>query len=186
MYMKQNNRPYEVPESKKTKVGRFTIIQDTLKIKGKEYPYSYEIMDDSVCVLPIVDNNIVLIRQYRHSLDEWIWEIPAGGLSGDSPDLAAKRELLEETGYQATNWIDLGDYYITPGTSSAKTYFYVAFCDEYIGKQTEETEFIETSIVTEQEFKEMLDKHMIVFSGIVVAWYRYCEIRRRERECNDN
>lgn len=75
----------------------------------------------SVVLLPIPKpGHIVLIRQYRYSIDEWIWELPAGSLKpGENPDEAAARECEEEIGLAPGKVTRLRGYYPTPG-----------FCDE--------------------------------------------------------
>jgi len=78
----------------------------------------------AVCVIPVTDDNQVIVeRQYRYPLDRVILEIPAGKL--DSPDenrlSAIQRELREETGYSADEWIEIGDFHPAP-----------AYSDEYI------------------------------------------------------
>ena len=78
----------------------------------------------AVCVIPVTENNEVIVeRQYRYPLDRVILEIPAGKL--DSPDedrlSAIQRELREETGYSADEWMNIGDFHPAP-----------AYSDEYI------------------------------------------------------
>ena len=78
----------------------------------------------AVCVIPVTENNEVIVeRQYRYPLDRVILEIPAGKL--DSPDedrlSATQRELREETGYSADEWMNIGDFHPAP-----------AYSDEYI------------------------------------------------------
>jgi ADP-ribose pyrophosphatase len=57
-------------------------------------------MTGSVFIVPVLeDGRIVLIRNYRHTLAEWVWEVPAGGIeAGQAPDDAARAELLQEIG----------------------------------------------------------------------------------------
>ena len=82
----------------------------------------------SVAIIPLIDNEtIILIEQYRSALGKVILEIPAGTLEHDEqPVDCAKRELLEETGYQATNFRELLVNYTTPGYSDEKMHFYLA------------------------------------------------------------
>ena len=78
----------------------------------------------AVGVIPVTDDGKVIVeRQFRYPLDSVITEIPAGKLDSFTEDRlsAAKRELEEETGYTAKEWMPLGDYYPTP-----------AYCDERI------------------------------------------------------
>ena len=75
----------------------------------------------SVVLLPIpTPGSIILIRQYRYTIDRWIWELPAGSLKpGEDPDKAAARECEEETGLAPGKVTRLRGYFPTPG-----------FCDE--------------------------------------------------------
>lgn len=75
----------------------------------------------SVVLLPIPEpGSIILIRQYRYTIDRWIWELPAGSLKpGENPDAAAARECEEEIGLAPGRLTRLGGYFPTPG-----------FCDE--------------------------------------------------------
>lgn len=173
MKAREEDKVYNVVSREKVQIGRFTIVKDIISIDGEEYPYSFEKVDDAVCILPIINGCVILIRQYRHSISKWIWELPAGGLSGDEPLIAAKRELCEETGYTASIWKELGCFYVSPGTSSDRTFFYAAICDENIGQQCESTEFIEVHKVSFQDFEDMINEQKISFSGTVLAWELY-------------
>lgn len=75
----------------------------------------------SVVLIPIpAPGSIILIRQYRYTIDRWIWELPAGSLKPkEDPDQAAARECEEEIGLVPGRLTRLGGYYPTPG-----------FCDE--------------------------------------------------------
>lgn len=73
------------------------------------------------------DNEIILIRQYRHAAEEVILEIPGGCIDpGETPEEAIRRELLEETGYEFTSLEPLATVYANPSTSGNKTYSYLA------------------------------------------------------------
>jgi ADP-ribose pyrophosphatase len=71
----------------------------------------------SVVVLPVLpDGRIVLIRQYRHSVEQYLWELVAGRRDGDESFVAgARRELREETGYRAGKMQLLVDLFPSPG-----------------------------------------------------------------------
>src|SRR2546429_9869627 len=71
----------------------------------------------SVVVLPVLpDGRILLIRQYRHATRQYLWELVAGRMDpGETPEEAAARELIEETGYRAKRFRVLRDGFPTPG-----------------------------------------------------------------------
>lgn len=83
----------------------------------------------AVAVIAINSSNqVLMIRQYRHPVGEFLWEIPAGLLdvAGESHEMAARRELLEETGYLAQSLEPLIEFFTTPGGSSEKISIYLA------------------------------------------------------------
>lgn len=73
------------------------------------------------------DREVILLRQYRYPVRARLWEIPAGTLRpGEKPLAAAQRELEEETGYRAGDWVQLAEFYTTPGFCSEKMVLYLA------------------------------------------------------------
>jgi ADP-ribose pyrophosphatase len=74
----------------------------------------------SVVVLAVEDSastpRVLLERQYRHAASDYLWELPAGRIDPGEKELqAAKRELLEETGYTAAKWRRILKFYASPG-----------------------------------------------------------------------
>ena len=73
------------------------------------------------------DNRVCFVRQYRHGIADFLWEIPAGKLdAGEAPDVCAVRELVEETGVSARSWLPLGLYLPAPGLFSEVIHLYLA------------------------------------------------------------
>ncbi len=72
-------------------------------------------------------NRVCVVRQYRHALRDFFWEIPAGKLDpGEAPEVCAARELAEETGVTAGRWTSLGLYVPAPGIFSEIIHLYLA------------------------------------------------------------
>jgi ADP-ribose pyrophosphatase len=82
----------------------------------------------AVVILPVLDrDHICLLRNYRFVIDETLWEVPAGTLEPGEPiEKAAARELLEETGYVAKKWRNLGYLYASPGVLDEKLHLFIA------------------------------------------------------------
>ena len=70
---------------------------------------------------------ICVVRQYRHGIGDFLWEIPAGKLDpGEAPDRCAVRELQEETGVTARSWTYMGTYLPAPGIFTEVIHLYLA------------------------------------------------------------
>jgi 8-oxo-dGTP pyrophosphatase MutT (NUDIX family) len=74
------------------------------------------------------DGQVLLIRHYRHPVDHLLWEIPAGlrDVAGEEPRATAERELLEEAGYQASDWHELADFFSSPGILTERIQVFLA------------------------------------------------------------
>ena len=83
----------------------------------------------AVVVVPIVDDaTILLLRNMRHAVGQYVIELPAGTLEkGEDPMNCAGRELVEETGFLAGRLKPLGDFYTSPGILSEKMYAFAAY-----------------------------------------------------------
>lgn len=103
----------------------------------------------AVVILPIVDtDHICLLRNYRFVIGETLWEVPAGTLEPGEPiEQAAARELLEETGYTAKGWRNLGYLYASPGVLDEKLHLFVASALTPGPAQPEADEELEPKVV---------------------------------------
>jgi ADP-ribose pyrophosphatase len=90
------------------------------------------------------DPELVLIRQYRYAAEGYLYEIPAGRLDpGETPTECARRELLEETGYQAAEVAPLFTMFTTPGFTDEKIHLFMASGLEPGEHRREADEFLE-------------------------------------------
>jgi len=83
----------------------------------------------AVAVLALdADEQVLMIRQYRHPVGRLLWEIPAGlrDVAGEPLRATAERELLEEAGYRAAQWSVLTDSYSSPGISTERIRIFLA------------------------------------------------------------
>lgn len=114
----------------------------------------------AAAMVPLLDREtVVLIRQYRHAVGGYIWEIPAGTLAPEeSPLVCAKRELIEETGFSANAWHKLGEITPVPSYSDERIHIFLA----------------EDLMPAEQNLDndEMLDVHKIRFDDAIKMIYK--------------
>jgi ADP-ribose pyrophosphatase len=126
-----------MPDPMKKRAGKSRLLSSKLAYKGRvfevykdkvEEPNGLVLTRDvirhsgSVVILAIdesknpKDPEVILERQYRHAVGEFLLELPAGRIEpGESPLAAAKREMIEETGYRAKKWKLLTRYFASPG-----------------------------------------------------------------------
>lgn len=97
-----------------------------------------------VGIVPILEGQVLLVRQYRIAVEDYLLEIPAGKVEGsEPPDYRAVRELEEETGYRAGTLRLLADYYSSAGFTDERMFLYLAAGLQPVGQQLEGEEQIE-------------------------------------------
>jgi 8-oxo-dGTP pyrophosphatase MutT (NUDIX family) len=110
----------------------------------------------AAAIIPLLhESKILLLKQYRHALKDYIWEIPAGTLDPEESVInCARRELIEETGYSADQWQKLGEITPVPGYSDERIHIFLASGLQPARQHLDEDEIIN---VHEIEFNEALE-----------------------------
>lgn len=134
----------------------------------------------AVVILPFVDRDtILLIRNRRYTIGQYLIELPAGGLEkGEDPMNAAGRELAEETGYVAGRLQRLLDFYSSPGILTEKMYTFAAYDLEKAGQRLEEDEEIEVMPVPFDEAVRMIADGRIMDGKTIATLLAYERLHR--------
>ena len=174
------DKPIVPQQIRKVFEGRiFTVQVETITLpKGGRFDAEIIRHPGSVVLVPITsDGGIILVRQYRHAIGRWVWELPAGSLKhGEDPQKAAARECQEEIGLIPSSVEKLGSLFPTPG-----------YCDEEMNlyrltglrtpgggdtaAQPDEDEDIESKAFSVAEIRAMVDRGEIIDMKTVAALY---------------
>jgi 8-oxo-dGTP pyrophosphatase MutT (NUDIX family) len=136
----------------------YSLRKDMLQSQsGASFTYTVVEHPGAVWVVPVTPGNqIVLIHHYRYPVDDWCYEVPAGGLStGLAPHQVAQRELLEEVGGAASELRHVGQFYTSNGISSEIAYVYLANGVTLGEAHREPTELIRLRLVPVEEALRM-------------------------------
>jgi ADP-ribose pyrophosphatase len=108
-------------------------------------------------VVPLLpDGKVLLVRQYRYPMEEYLLELPAGKIDhSEPPEQTAARELAEETGYQAGCLEKIAEFYSTPGFCNELLHIYLATELSPVKAHQDEDEEIEVLPFTLTELQEM-------------------------------
>ena len=119
------------------------------------------------------EKQVVLIEQFRHGSEEIVLEIPGGMIDGgEDKEVAAKRELLEETGYASDEFVYLGKSRPNPAIQNNWIYHYVAHdCEKTSETDFDEHESVITKIVPFSEIENLIKRGEITHSLAVAAFY---------------
>ncbi len=136
----------------------------------------------SVLIVPVIDReHVVLIRNYRFSADEELWELPAGTLEpvGEDPLRCAQREIIEETGYRAGRMTPLITFFVCPGISTELMHAFIAEDLQQVGQDLDTTETITPHVVAWKRVMEMLATREIRDAKTIAGLLYYDAFVRR-------
>ena len=128
--------------------------RDTVRLPdGASATREYVIHPGAVVVIPMLDDGrVVLERQYRYPIGQVMIEFPAGKLdAGEAPLMCGKRELLEETGYTASEWAHAGAMHLAVAYSTAIIHIYFARGLSLGERQLDHGEFLDVFTATPAE-----------------------------------
>ncbi len=152
----ENLTPYSTRESQYLFKSKWrSLRQDRINIgQDREIFYTYLEVPRAVFVVPLTeDGRIVLIRQYRYPIREWVLEVPAGSIDvpGEDPALSAHRELREEVGGECRELIHLAQFYSSSAHLDLASEIYLATGVTLGQAELEETELIQRLVLPARE-----------------------------------
>lgn len=160
------------------------LYEDVLDIRNKKKIYTRAKRKDYSTIVPFVSNNeILVIKSYRHMVSSYQIEAPSGYIdSGETPVEAANRELKEETGYRANNIISLGSYTLDYTMFEQTGNLFVGYdlVDEK-KQQLGMMEIIDTMILTIDEIKKLLFEGKILNASSIVAFYKSIDFHQNHK-----
>lgn len=169
----RNPKPWKTLGSRKLiDVGDVKLHRDKIVSKTgfKTHHLRLSLHDFSI-IVPLLDKKrLVFIWNYRHPIQGWELELPAGLIDdGESAQTGARRELKEETGYSARSWKRLGWLHTLPGISSQRAHIFLASGLKKGKIEREPYEYMKLKILPVEEAYRLLRSGKIIHSPTVSA-----------------
>lgn len=187
--MPDSPKPWEVLESKYSFRDRWLAVRsDTVRVPNGTVLSPYHTLEfpEWICALVLTpEREIVLIEEYRHGVRRNSIELPCGATEpGEDVMEAMKRELIEETGYAADEWMRLGCTTANTGRQNNSVHSFLALDARRVAEPTPEpAEIIRTHVLPWQTFLDRLAEGTIDIPGLhVTALWQLRTLARRTRD----
>lgn len=155
-----------------------TARRDVAQLPDGRINHEYYVLEypDWVNIIAITkDGEMVMERQYRHGLGNTCYELPCGVIEADETSLeAAKRELLEETGYAGGEWQEWMTLSPNPATSNNLAHSFLALGVEKVaGQHLDATEDITVHLLSQDDVRELLVGNQILQALMAAPLWKY-------------
>lgn len=154
----------------------FKVIQETVERDDGVVIDDYFMWENTDVVVVVAETNegkLVLVKQYKHGVQDIMIEFAAGAIDQGEDQLeASKRELREEAGYTSDYWKKLGNLYNDPTKVRGKIEVFLALDAKKTHNQSfDENENIEVLLKSPEEIEKMIENGEIWVSGAIAAFY---------------
>jgi len=126
----ETENPWRTLGSRRVYENPWISVREDSVVRPDGEPGIYGVVhykNTAVGVLPVENEHVYLVGQYRYPLERYSWEIPEGGCpEGEEPLEAARRELREETGFEAGNWRRLGEAFLSNSVADEYAVWFLA------------------------------------------------------------
>ncbi|MEX6430255.1 MULTISPECIES: NUDIX hydrolase [Ferrimicrobium] len=129
--------------------GFLTMVERSFRADGVAYQRTIVKHPGAVVVVPVLDDNrVVVVRQFRPSIEDYLLELPAGkrDVPGEAPIVTAERELQEECGLRASHLVAIGSFFNSPGFTDEHTHAILALGLELVPNAPQSAEEAEIQV----------------------------------------
>lgn len=150
------------------------VVEQTVRLPDGEVIDDYLLAEapSYAIIFPVLpDGRIIAVEEYKHGIGRVIWQLPAGILEpGEVPLLGAKRELLEETGYEAGRWQEMGSYYDDSNRGmSLGHYFFATDLKRVTEPDAGDLDEVRPIVLTPTELRAAIHNGRVAAAGVVAS-----------------